>query len=94
MSEFKGTKGEWQIKGYTTPSGQSYYIEKPNGSEICHTPIRTGKENKANAQLISKAPEMLQMLNNIHGELLRCDFVLDERWVDKIEKLIKEATKL
>ena len=51
-------------------------------------------EGKANAQLISKAPEMLDFINRISGEMLRNDFVLEERWYEQARKLIQEATKI
>ncbi len=54
----------------------------------------TELEGKANAQLISKAPEMFDFINRISGEMLRNDFVLEERWYEQARELIKEATKI
>lgn len=43
----------------------------------------------------SKYTEILEMLNRIHGEIMRTDGVLDvQKWGDAIEQLIKEATEL
>lgn len=56
MSEFKGTKGNWirnGINGVHTENGKCVAISHSLESNL---------ECKANAQLISKAPEMLEML--------------------------------
>lgn len=45
------------------------------------------EESKANALLISKAPEMLQMLTNIKDQLNS-----EDKW--SVEQLIKQATEL
>lgn len=42
-------------------------------------------------ELTALEAEMLQLLNNIAGELLRSDFVLSEKWYDKITETIKKA---
>lgn len=85
MAEFKGTKGKW-VYDYEQES-----ILSENGYIIADIfPI--GQE--ANALLISKAPEMLDFINRISGEMLRNDFVLDEKWYEQAQQLIKEATEL
>jgi len=42
----------------------------------------------------SKSDEMLGFINRISGEMLRNDFVLDEKWYEQAKQLIKEATEL
>jgi hypothetical protein len=93
--EFKGTKGEWSFTDY----GNFIAVETKldNGQEhtvftdqFCHASKFSG-DAKANALLISKAPEMLEMLKDIlketdpHGQSKR---------YNEIEQLIKEATEL
>ena len=92
--EFKGTKGKWKvgkrnnciisddetsltIKGTTGLSTIRYY----GGNLICES------VSKENALLISKAPEMLEMLINVK------DYLGSEVRV-KVEQLIKEAIEL
>jgi len=85
--EFKGTKGDWKLKGneihcnnllvgYAT---NSFFRNSINDTEA-----------KYNAQLISKAKEMLEMLQNV------LDNVSEEysKLKEDIEKLIEEATKI
>ena len=83
--EFKGTKEKWQVRDLET----HFLIEcdSPNWS-ICNT-ITDLEQDRANAFLISKAPEMLEMLKEVLKEN-HCTPDLD----NKIEKLIKEATEL
>lgn len=38
--------------------------------------------------------EMLDFINRISGEMLRNDFVLDEKWYEQAQQLIKSATEL
>lgn len=38
--------------------------------------------------------KMLDFINRISGEMLRNDFVLDEKWYEQAQQLIKEATEL
>lgn len=86
--EFKGTKGKWGVKNGQICS--SVYC----GEEQIALKGRSNLEARANMLLISKAPELLDLLNRISGEILRSDFVLDEKWYDKIQKLINEATNV
>ena len=96
MSEFKGTKGKWKVDK----------CEKDSSGRACyriHTYIRPmDSQMKANAQLISKAPEMLEMLKHLlslkHAKDLdgKTPYYLDEMpkaW-EKAEQLIKEATTI
>lgn len=88
--EFKGTKGKWEVKKV---ANQNWVWANVRGGE-CLAKFSDIEENKANAQLISKAPEMLDFINRISGEMLRNDFVLDERWYDQARELIKQATEI
>ena len=90
--EFKGTKGRWEINRWGNVFGEN--------EEVAYMPSLTPKKEKeANALLISKAPEMLEMLKNINNyiennrdknymiELMRREFY-------QLEQLIKEATEI
>ena len=96
MEKFKGTKGNWEIsidnnQMILTDSGA--YL--PNAM---HKTYSSNLELKANALLISKAPEMLEMLNHLSSSI---DFSFDA-WgsnegielFNKIKQLIKEATEI
>lgn len=91
MSEFKGMKGKWHIYH----NGQGYNSFSIN-SKYKVVPI---EEMEANALLISKAPEMLEMLKECKLQLE----YLNEKFTEtgttnsllsKIESLIKQATEL
>lgn len=95
MSEFKGTKGKWEVTEGTSLIGVRL------GSEGKVFAIQnTDVEGRANALLISKAPEMLDMLKMISD-------VADEIWnlddknvlfqkinFEEIQELIKQATEI
>lgn len=88
--EFKGTKDKWRLE-----QSLFYDTDKIILSDtkcICRVTI-DGEEAKSNALLISKAPEMLEMLkkvleinkhHNFNGHLIN----------EQIEQLIKEATEI
>lgn len=85
MTNFEGKYGKWSLGGI---SGRMIKTTQYGG-------FIADVDTKANALLISKAPDMLDQLNRIHGEIMRSDGVLDvQKWGDQIEKLIKEATEL
>ena len=79
--EFKGTKGKWYRGIGTVVVSMSSQIKVSNALGL------TYEEAKANALLISKAPEMLHMLKDIKDYLGS-----DKR--SEVEQLIKEATEL
>lgn len=86
--EFKGTKGKWIVdkSGYITTNGGLCIMVGNDcisvvGDGNPHQPI------KANALLISKAPEMLEMLKDIK------DYLGSDRRTE-VEQLIKEATQI
>lgn len=86
--KFKGTQGKWDFdKNYV------FTKEIINGNVICESPSWSEDSNKNwsyNAQLISKAPEMLEMLQKIHTERINGgDFDTNE-----VCRLIEEATKI
>lgn len=93
-NQFKGTKGEWTYR--SQPIKQlGFYIETVNKS---HKNTFIGEvggglqsylETKANALLISKAPEMLELLDK-----LKDHFGLFPENRIAIKQLIKEATTL
>ena len=89
MSEFKGTKGKWEVEFDTTSlqkhikCGNKYIAEVSFGSV----------ESNSNAKLIAHAPEMLYILQEFLSDFdngLIEDFQITR---DRFEKLIKEATE-
>jgi hypothetical protein len=46
------------------------------------------------SQKQQKYDEMLDFINRVSGEMLRNDFVLDEKWYEQARQLIKEAKEL
>jgi hypothetical protein len=108
MSEFKGTKGKWEYDG---GDNSSIDIILDNNSTISISRydrygtglVGTRLEMQANALLISKAPEMLEMLKKqtqiIDGYLQEQanngsypSFIIDTN--EDTKKLIKEATEI
>jgi hypothetical protein len=88
MDNYKFTKGKWKL----AHNEYGYYTSVRNLDDtrkICVSRVNNQIENNANLLLISKAPEMLQMLERARRELLMVDPLSDE-----IEQLIKEATEL
>jgi hypothetical protein len=97
--EFKGTKGQWYID--TELEYMNEYdvkvrvISSDNDEEFVNI-FGNNEEDEANALLISKAPEMLEMLiefvNMFEGVLNEGtpSFLLHE----STKQLIKEATEL
>ena len=88
--EFKGTKGKWKAKEINSRFAVG---SKENGAINfidCWRQgiggIKTDEEAEANALLISKAPEMLEMLK----------WLLSGQNIDnsEIEQLIKQATEI
>jgi hypothetical protein len=96
--EFKGTTGKWYIENLNEPKKGKYPafeidISTERAEAMCtvwHCEDLSD-EIKANALLISKAPEMLEMLIKLRGELTA---VTPEKIHDELEQLIKEATEI
>lgn len=83
---FKGTKGKLKVITSVTYSNK-LYVKSDEGNP-------TFEENEYNALLFEKASEMLDFISRISGEMLRNDFVLDEKWYDQAQQLIKSATEI
>lgn len=98
--EFKGTKGKWYITSspyYNEETGENdgsfyivtkdlkYIITGVNAYSFWGQTIETAK---ANALLISKAPEMLEML------IRMTDFTREQVKEEEVLELIKKATEL
>ena len=100
--EFKGTKGKWEV----LDNGLSVFSENrikniAFDGQVCrlHTGIYTYKNNRANALLISKAPELLDALKHALEVLYECNppKQLHETYANlfmNYNNLIKEATDL
>jgi len=91
--KFKGTKGKWTICKKnslleTDIESDTYRIAevKHYNAKISNKIDPTQEEGKYNALLISKAPEILEML-----ELLTNYYSADN--IEKAKKLIEEATE-
>ena len=94
--EFKGTKGKWIVSCYNEP----FIFSELNGLEgnvICLPPDNNYPKSKINwkynSKLISKAPEMLEIIQKLIERLE----VLNQGnliLVEEAEKLIKEATTI
>ena len=97
MSEFKGTKGSWrQINTMGNKQDKDCFykvVRNENSNAIAEVKgVHYGIPNEEciyNALLISKAPEMLEMLIKLRDKE---DWDIND-FMD-IEQLIKEATEL
>jgi hypothetical protein len=94
--EFKFTKGKWEINPIASMNIRCNNLTVANSSQGQNGENEI--EEKHNALLISKAPEMLEMLQKCRTQLILCT-LLDKsgqcsEMVEKIEQLIKEATEL
>jgi hypothetical protein len=84
--KFKGTKGKWEINKNASRNVRCNNISIANCSAGQNGELED--EEIHNALLISKAPEMLEML-------IICQQLTDNRTLyEDINKLIKEATEL
>ena len=99
--EFKGTKGKWIIaqNNVNIWADNTKVANCDNNSQASMYRIKDEEEMKYNALLISKAPEMLEMLKELvksaddmfnNGEPSETYYQL----INKTEKIIKEATEL
>ena len=93
--EFKGTKGKWEKVTADWDLNQSVYLEDTE-EIICD--VKSLSHNAIyDALLISKAPEMLEMLQKIVLMTEICNGTFEdfrERYNTEIKQLIKEATEL
>ena len=92
--EFKGTKGKWKFRnGYAndivTDDDRCFGIANLGTEQEAYLADYPIEELKANAQLISCAPEMLEMLTKLQtqGSFRYGD-------LEKLEQLIKKATEI
>jgi hypothetical protein len=104
--EFKGTKGAWAIENLHEPEKGKYAADEINISSlkvtdrvnmvniatVWHTYLFS-EDAKANALLISKAPEMLSMLQRIYSSWYTSE-PDEDLPIQEIQQLIKEATEL
>ena len=84
--EFKGTKGKWYITKDNNVFSDGKMI-------FAHQSNFNNEETKANALLISKAPEMLEMLELILNEK-GLEQIVHANLIHNAKQLIKEATEL
>lgn len=87
MNEFKGTIGRWEINHRASRNVRCDNVSVANCSAGQSGELEV--EERYNALLISKAPEMLKMLKKVLAEN-HCTPDTDK----EIEQLIKEATEL
>lgn len=77
MSEFKGTKGEWEVKKI---HGDLKVIVKGSYEKLCPGMVSYRQvvetENKHDAKLIAASPALLDALQSLH------DYVVDVLQVD------------
>ena len=103
--DFKGTRGKWKHKkGKRTKFEYDNFILDKYGNHILKwsntgngSHKLTMKESHANGLLISKAPEMLELINEFYLMCIQKTFPTEhelEYMAEKAEKLIKEATEL
>ena len=96
--EFKGTKGKWNYEKGTYLENTIFFSFN-NGEIIKVSNINDNdeatEETKANALLISKAPEMLEKLAEVKDllEAYPSEAEMNLKAVE-IRQLIKEATEL
>lgn len=105
MSEFKRTKGSWHIYQRIDDNEENQYSVTSNNGKVCYCynmSISDYENNiaKANALLISKAPEMLKMLEKHLGILYDIemedsgDNIYIKNLIAETKQLIKQATEL
>lgn len=103
-NEFKGTEGKWSIDNLCSDLIISNHFNN-GGDIICQAPDKDMRRSldfwKANAQLISKAPEMLEMLKELLSDITQDEYLHDtsikqffEHRATEVEQLIKEATTI
>jgi hypothetical protein len=94
MNEFKGTKGKWVLKVF--PEGQMSVRNENDTRKICVPRVQNYYESLANLLLISKAPEMLEMLKIYLADLNNIIPPSDAQRnrIQDVEQLIKEATQI
>ena len=91
MTNFKGTRGKWIYTNHihSSQTHDVHRIDSNLGIAICVLRTNNLEQKMANALLISKAPEMLDMLNEILYDNSDIQDLLK-----RAKQLIKEATEL
>ena len=97
--EFKGTKGKWHIE-----DKQASIFDDNGKSIICWHGVAISTfeadeiQLKSNSLLISKAPEMLEMLSSLISVFKRGEFDnkgnIGSDLLNKAQQLIKQATEI
>lgn len=95
MKNFKGTPGPWEVDEVLRNTLDVATITANVNKKVCDLAAYEFRncsieETNANALLISKAPEMLEMLETLEND----NGAIPELIWNKIQNLIKEATKL
>ena len=90
--DFKGTIGKWEYRY----DRFEYCYDIVSDNEFICTTVSGNTKAKANALLISKAPEMLEMLEDVVKFLAKVQAPATASLMlsNEINKLIKEATEL
>ncbi|MCK6810639.1 hypothetical protein L8R73_13285 [Enterobacter bugandensis] len=100
MKQFKGTPGPWRFDEQETLSGGPvFYIAQddnakytPNYSDVSQTCSGELKHiQKANAQLIAAAPDLLEALQSIIDLQTRGYVVLGDKYTDMARAAISKA---
>ena len=96
--EFKGTKGKWGIRKGTFGFQKNCTFILSDELDICLLyKVNSPDEEEYNAQLISKTPEMLELINEFYLMCIQKTFPTEhelEYMAEKAKQLIKEATEL
>ena len=89
MSKFKGTKGKWT-------KDDRCNIWSTSEKKIAMSCSSRRIEDEANALLISKSPQMLEMLEKIVGQFEKVDklYSRDKEIINDAKALINEATEI
>ena len=96
--EFKGTKGKWYLQEYTDDYTNIIRVKTDISDTIFlgSSSQNPKPEYRANALLISKAPEMLEMLKEVieFTKKVQAPSTSALFLRQEIEQLIKEATEI
>lgn len=96
MSNFKGTKWPWTYSTQVGSPRHCHVAQVWGADGFILADLEATKdetEASANALLISKAPEMLEMLETIEYKL-RNGYELQSSDHSKLQQLIKKATEI